>query len=173
MSIGREKGTVLGGFHTFSPSCPFNCLADGLRVCHIRKNRWTLRLLSHVSASPFSKMALNGHIGSSKGEAAERERACFMEEWTHEALLRAAEKQDETHPMIDKLADYDMGSTFVGAEVEKLDEELAGLQEALGDASLVSQFLQAVRRATRDAIEREENLYFFGDQAPASAEDAA
>lgn len=115
-------------------------------------------------------MALNGHIGPSKGEAAQRERACFMEEWTHEALLLAAEEQDETYPMIDKLADYDMGSTFVGAEVGKLDEELAHLQGELGDASLVSQFLQAVRRATREADENDENLYFFGDQAAAGDE---
>ena len=112
-------------------------------------------------------MALDGHIGPSKGEAAERERACFMEEWTHEALLRAAEEQDESHPMITKLADYDMGSTFVDVEVDKLDEELASIQEALGDGSLVSQFVQAVRRATREASEQGENLYFFGDQAAA------
>lgn len=118
-------------------------------------------------------MALDGHIGSSKGEAAERERACFMEEWTHEALLHAAEEQGDNFPMIDKLADYDMGSTFVGPEVEKLDEELASLQEALGDANLVSQFVQAVRRATREAAERGENLYFFGDQAAASADSEA
>lgn len=116
-------------------------------------------------------MALDGHIGSSKGEAAEHERACFMEEWTHEALLHAAEEHDDDFPMIDKLADYDMGSTFVGPEVEKLDEELERLQEALGDGNLVAQFVQAVRRATREAADREENLYFFGDQAPAGAED--
>ncbi|PSQ99905.1 MAG: hypothetical protein BRD48_02730 [Bacteroidetes bacterium QS_9_68_14] len=117
-------------------------------------------------------MALDGHIGPSKGEAAERERACFMEEWTHEALLLSAEEQDENYPMIEKLADYDVGSSFVGAEVEKLDDELADLQEALGDASLVSQFLQAIRRATREADEQEENLYFFGDQATAEEEAA-
>jgi hypothetical protein len=35
----------------------------------------------------------------------------------------------------------------------------------------VSQFLQAVRRATKEAAEQDENLYFFGDQA--SAGDAA
>ena len=109
-------------------------------------------------------MSLDGHIGPSKGEAAERERACFMEEWTHEALLHAAEERDEDHPMIDKLADYDRGSTFVGPEVETLDSELEDLQNALGDASIVSQFLQAVRRATLEALDREENLYFFGDQ---------
>lgn len=114
-------------------------------------------------------MSLDGYIGSSKGEALERERACFMEEWTHEALLRAAEKQDESHPMITKLADYDMGSTFVGAEVQKLDDELAGLQDALGDANLVSQFLQAIRRATSEAAEDEKNLYFLGDQATAES----
>ena len=117
-------------------------------------------------------MALDGHIGASKGEAAERDRACFMEEWTHEALLRAAEKHEDDHPMIDKLADYDRGSTFMGPEVEKLDEELGQLQEALGDSHLVSQFVQAIRRATRDAMERDENLYFFGDQATADTEGA-
>jgi hypothetical protein len=115
-------------------------------------------------------MALDGHVGPSKGEAAERERACFMEEWTHEALLLAAEEEDDDYPMIEKLADYDMGSSFVGAEVGKLDDELAALQEALGDASLVSQFVQAIRRATQQAAEQEENLYFFGDQTTAGEE---
>lgn len=110
-------------------------------------------------------MALNGHTGTSKGEAAERERVCFIEAWTHQAMMAAVEEQQDDYPQIEKLAAYDKDVTYLGAEVKKLDEELADLQDALAEGSLVSMLLSAIRRACREATEQDENLYFFGGRS--------
>lgn len=108
-------------------------------------------------------MALDGHVGPSKQEAADQERECFIEAWVHQAMMAALEEQEDEYPQIEKLADYEGNATFIDAEVKKLDEELEALQEALPDGDLVAQLLVAVRRACQEAIERGDNLYFFGD----------
>ena len=112
---------------------------------------------------PLALMALDGHIGSTKKEAAARERACFLEGWTHQALMSALEEQEGRYAQIEKLADFNGGATFLTAEAKKLDAELEALQEELPGGALVGQLLSALRRACKEAAEQDENLYFFGD----------
>ena len=114
-------------------------------------------------------MALDGHIGSTKKEAAGRERACFLEDWTHQALMSALGEQEGRYAQVDKLADFSGGATFLTAEAKKLDAELEALQDELPGNALVGQLLSALRRACQGAAEQGENLYFFGDDAPRPA----
>lgn len=114
-------------------------------------------------------MALNGHVGASKQEAADQERACFIEAWVHQAMVAALEEQDDDYPQIQKLSDYGGDTTFMDAEVKKLDQELEQLQDELPAGDLVAQLLVAVRRACQEALDQGENLYFFGDRAEAEA----
>ncbi len=108
-------------------------------------------------------MALNGHVGASKTEARQSERACFVEGWTHQALMAAVRDQDERYAQIEKLSDLQMGATFLTPEAQKLDQELEALQESLPEGSLVVQFSAALRRACQKAVEEEKNLYFFSE----------
>lgn len=109
-------------------------------------------------------MALNGHLGTTKAEAAERERECFIESWTHQAVMAVVRRQDQDYPQLEKLSDYEANATFMGAEIEKLDEELEQLQDSLSEGNLVATLLTAIRGACHKAMENDENLYFFSDQ---------
>ena len=108
-------------------------------------------------------MSFDGHIGPTKKEAAGRERACFLEGWTHQALMSALEEHEGRYAQIEKLADFGSGATFLTAEAKKLDAELEALQDELPGGALVGQLLSALRRASQEAAEQGENLYFFGD----------